>query len=215
MSTIVLIRAGCTDYEDAHRLLGNLSVPLNARGTGQIREIVQRLQQQQVSLEVILTSPENPASGTAHEVARAFPRLKVKQLEELRNVNQGLWQGLPENDVRRRFPRFFRSGKEDPTAICPPEGETLSDACQRLESVLCRALRRYRVFAVVAPEPLASVIRCTVQHRRMRMTDCLCGEESGELVQVLQSSSFEAAGFAGVTESCGEFVPLSGQGTET
>jgi len=76
-------------------------------------------------------------------------------------------------------------------------------------------LRRYRVFAVVAPEPLASVIRCTVQHRRLRMTDCLCGEQSGELVQVLQSSSFEAAGFAGVTEGCGEFVPLSGQGAET
>lgn len=107
MSTIVLIRAGCTDYEDAHRLLGNLSVPLNARGTGQVREIVQRLQQDQLPLEVILTSPENPASCTAHEVARAFPRLKVKQVEELRNVNQGLWQGLPENDVRRRFPRFF------------------------------------------------------------------------------------------------------------
>ena len=82
MSTIVLIRAGCTDYEDAHRLLGNLSVPLNARGTGQIREVVQRLQQQGLSPEVILTSPEDPACGTAHEVARAFPRLKVKELEE-------------------------------------------------------------------------------------------------------------------------------------
>ncbi|MFM7167458.1 MAG: histidine phosphatase family protein [Planctomycetaceae bacterium] len=215
MSTIVLIRAGCTDYEDAHRLLGNLSVPLNARGTGQIREVVQRVQQQGLSLEVILTSPEDPACGTAHEVARAFPRLKVKEQEELRNVNQGLWQGLPENDVRRRFPRFFRSGKEDPTAICPPEGETLSDACQRIEGVLSRALRRYRVFAVVAPEPLASVIRCTVLHRRMRMTECLCGTDTEELVQVLQSSSFESSGFAGVTESCGDCVPLPGQGAET
>jgi broad specificity phosphatase PhoE len=215
MSTIVLIRACCTDYEDAHRLLGNLSVPLNARGTGQVSEIVQQLRQQSISLEVILTSPEDPAACTAHAVARAFPRLKVRELDELRNVNQGLWQGLPENDVRRRFPRFFRSGKEDPTAICPPEGETLLDACQRLESVLSRALKRHSVFAVVAPEPLASVIRCTVQHRRLRMTDCLCGEESGTLVQVLQSSSFVSAGFAGLTESCGEFVPLTGQGAES
>ena len=93
--------------------------------------------------------------------------------------------------------------------------DLLLDACQRLESVLSRALKRHRVFAVVAPEPLASVIRCTVQHRRLRMTDCLCGEESGALVQVLQSSSFGSAGFAGLTESCGEFVPLTGQGAES
>jgi hypothetical protein len=49
----------------------------------------------------------------------------------------------------------------------------------------------------------------------MRMTECLCGDESEGLVQVLQSSSFAASGFAGVTESCGDCVPLPGQGAET
>ena len=195
MSTIVLIRAGSTDYDAEHRLLGTLDVPLNDHGQAEVVKIVDELQRRGIRLELLLTSPANPASGTAYAVATALGGVKVRELEELQNVNQGLWQGLPESEVRRRFPKFFRSGKEDPTAICPPEGETLSDACQRLEEVLCRAIRRHRVLAVVAPEPLATVIRCTLQHRRPRVTDCLCGEESGELLQVLESTCFEASGF--------------------
>ena len=86
------------------------------------------------------------------------------------------------------------------TAICPPEGETLSDACQRLERVLSKAMRKYDVLAVVAPEPLATVIRCTLQHRRPHVTACLCGEESNELVQILESTTFEAAHFVAAEE---------------
>lgn len=195
MSTVVLIRAGCTDYDDQHRVLGTLDMPVNQRGQEQIREIVRRLQASGVKVEVVLTSPDDPASGTAHAIADTQPGVKVKELEELRNVNQGLWQGLPESDIRKRFPRLFKAGKEDVTEICPPEGETLSDACQRLERVLCKAIRKYKVFAIVAPEPLATVIRCTLQHRRPSKAACLCGEESSELIQIVQSTTFEPGNF--------------------
>lgn len=209
MSTIVLIRAGSTDYNAEHRLLGMLDVPLNDRGRAEVVKIVDELQRRGIRPELLLTSPVNPASGTGHAVATALGGLKVRELPELQNVNQGLWQGLPEAEVRRRFPRFFRTGKEDPTAICPPEGETLSDACQRLEEVLCRAIRRYQVLAIVAPEPLATVIRCTLQHRRPRMTDCLCGEDSGELLQVLETNCFEASGFSASGDASPDEEPAS------
>ena len=166
MSTVILIRAGSTDYDEQHRVLGTLDMPVNNRGVEQIREINGQLAAKGIKLQAILTSPEDPACGTAHAVAEFQGGVKVKEMDELRNVNQGLWQGLPESDIRKRFPRLFKSGKEDVTAICPPEGETLSDACQRLERVLSKAMRKYDVLAVVAPEPLATVIRCTLQHRR-------------------------------------------------
>jgi broad specificity phosphatase PhoE len=197
MSTVVLIRAGCTDYDEQHRLMGMLDMPVNERGVEQIREISRQLHSKGIRLQAILTSPDDPACGTAHGIAETQPGAKVKELDELRNVNQGLWQGLPESDIRRRFPRLFRTGKEDATAICPPEGETLSDACQRLERALSKAIRKYDVLAIVAPEPLATVIRCTLQHRRPPVTACLCGEDSQELVQVIQSASFESAHFLG------------------
>ncbi len=200
MSTVILIRAGSTDYDEQHRVLGTLDMPVNNRGVEQIREINGQLAAKGIKLQAILTSPEDPACGTAHAVAEVQGGVKVKEMDELRNVNQGLWQGLPESDIRKRFPRLFKSGKEDVTAICPPEGETLSDACQRLERVLSKAMRKYDVLAVVAPEPLATVIRCTLQHRRPHVTACLCGEESNELVQILESTTFEAAHFAAFEE---------------
>ena len=200
MSTVVLIRAGSTDYDAQHRLMGTLDMPVNERGVEQIREINRLLLAKGIRLQAILTSPDDPACGTAHGIAEVQPGAKLKELEELRNVNQGLWQGLPESDIRKRFPRLFKSGKEDVTAICPPEGETLSDACHRLERALTKAMRKYEVFAVVAPEPLATVIRCTLQHRRPPVTACLCGEDAQDLVQVIQSASFESAHFVGSEE---------------
>jgi broad specificity phosphatase PhoE len=200
MSTVVLIRAGFTDYDDHHRVLGTLDMPVNERGVEQIREINRQLLAKGIRLQAILTSPDDPACGTAHAIAEVQPGAKVKELDELRNVNQGLWQGLPESDIRKRFPRLFRSGKEDVTAICPPEGETLSDACQRLERVIAKAMRKHEVLGIVAPEPLATVIRCTLQHRRPHVTACLCGEESQELVHVLESTTFEAAHFVAAEE---------------
>lgn len=195
MSTVVLIRAGCTDYDDQHRVLGTLDMPVNQRGQEQIREIIQKLHASGIRVEVVLTSPDDPASGTAHAVAATQAGVKVKELDELRNVNLGLWQGLPESDIRKRFPRLFRTAKEDSTEICPPEGETLSDACQRLERVLCKAIRKYKAFAIVAPEPLATVIRCTLQHRRPSKSACLCGEELSDLLQIIECNTFESANF--------------------
>jgi broad specificity phosphatase PhoE len=195
MSTVVIMRAGCTDYDEQHRVLGTLDMPINEKGMAQVREISGILQQKGIRLQAILTSPEDPAHCTAKKVSEALGGVRLRELDELRNVNQGLWQGLPESDIRKRFPRLFRTGKENVTAICPPEGETLSDACFRLERALSKAMRKYDVFGIVAPEPLATVIRCTLQHRRPPVTACLCGEESTELIQIIESSTFAAAGF--------------------
>lgn len=205
MATVVLIRAGSTDYDEQHRLLGTLDMPVNQRGAEEIRRAVELLRQRGIRLEAILTSPEDPACGTALAVAEAQPGAKVKELDELRNVNQGLWQGLPESDIRRRFPKLFRNARDSSVSICPPEGETLSDACQRLAGVLSKAIRKYAVFAVVAPEPLATVIRCTLQHRQPRVTACLCGEEQTELVQMIETNAFDVAQFlAGECQNAAE-----------
>ncbi len=195
MATVVLIRAGSTDYDDQHRLLGTLDMPINQRGLEEIRATAKLLAERGIRLEAIYTSPDDPACSTAHAIADTQTSAKVREVDDLRNVNQGLWQGLPESDVRRRFPKLFRSAKDNSLSICPPEGETLSDACQRLTRVISKAIRRHSVFAVVAPEPLATVIRCTLQHRQPRATACLCGEEHSELVQIIETNTFDAAHF--------------------
>lgn len=196
MSTIVLIRPGRTDYDDQSRLLGNLEMPMNDRGLDDVEKIIRQLQQDGVQLEAILTSDVDPSCSTARLIAEALKGAKVRELDELRNVDQGLWQGLPEADVRKRYPRFFRTGREKPQSICPPEGETLSEACHRIQKVLNKAIRKYDVFAIIVPEPVATVIRCTLQQRCPDVSACLCGEEKRPLVEYLQSAEFDSDWFA-------------------
>jgi len=195
MSTVVLIRPGETDYDEQSRLLGTLDMPMNEAGMRQVEQIVRHLQQEGVRLQAIYASPCDPASSTAKAIAEAQEGAKVKSLEELRNVNQGLWQGLPEEDVRERYPQFFRNGREKPQTICPPEGETLGAACERVRKVLNKAIRKHDVLAVVVPDPIASVIRCTLQERGIAVSSCLSGEEISATVELFETESFESAAF--------------------
>lgn len=195
MSTIVLIRPGETDYDDQSRLLGTLEMPLNDAGLENVTAIVRHLQQEDIRLECIYTSPVDPACRTARAIAEALNGLKVKEVDELRNVDQGLWQGLPEADVRKRYPQFFRNGKEKPQTIRPPEGETLGDACERIQKVINKAIRKFKVLAVVVPEPIASVIRCTLQERGIAVACCLSGENDRDAVECFETEGFEPGYF--------------------
>lgn len=203
MSTIVLIRPGSTDYNQQSRLLGALEMPMNAAGLEEVQAIVRQLQASQVRLDAILASPAEPACGTARAIAESQHGAKVKELDELRNVDQGLWQGLPEADVRKRYPKVFRSGREKPQTICPPEGESLGDACERIQKVLNKAIRKYKVFAVVVADPIATVIRCTLQERCPSVASCLCGEDDCETIEFFESNSFDSHSFL-QSELCAE-----------
>ena len=95
MSKVILIRPGRTDYDAQSRLLGSLEMPMNDRGLEDVEAIIRQLQQDGVRPEMIYTCPCDPACSTARLIAESLKGTKVRQLTELRNVNQGLWQGLP------------------------------------------------------------------------------------------------------------------------
>ena len=103
MSTVVLIRPGLTDYDEQSRVLGTLEMPMNEKGLEQVEGIVRHLQREDVQLEAIFASPFDPCCSTARAIAEAQKGIKVKELDELRNVDQGLWQGLPEAALRHLF----------------------------------------------------------------------------------------------------------------
>ncbi|MEQ9406790.1 MAG: histidine phosphatase family protein [Fuerstiella sp.] len=203
MSIIALIRPGCTDYTQQSRLLGTLEMPMNEQGLEEVQDIIRQLQQKDIRLEAIFTSPIDPACSTARAIAESQPDAKIKELDELRNVDQGLWQGLPEADVRKRYPKVFRSGRERPQTICPPQGESLGDACERIQKVLNKAIRKYRSFALVVADPIATVIRCTLQERCPTVASCLCGEHTRDSVELFEAASFDSGSFL-KSEQCAE-----------
>ena len=155
MCTIVLIRPGCTDFDEQQRIQGTLDLPLNVRGEQQVQQLVRDLQA--VPLEIIFTSPSEPARSTAQYLG-ANLGTPVKELEGLENLDHGLWQGLPIDDIRRKHPKVFRQWQESPEMVCPPEGEMLVEVVDRVQHTLARQLRKKGAYAIIAPEPVATII---------------------------------------------------------
>ena len=61
----------------------------------------------------------------------------------------------------------YRQWQEQPETVCPPQGETLIAAKQRVQALVAKLLKKHktdRLVAVVVPEPLASVIRNVLRH---------------------------------------------------
>lgn len=159
MKQLALIHAGTTEYAKQGRIQGTLDVPLSEDGRKQVAELASQLRE--LGATTIYSAPGQASRQTA-ELLAAELGLKVKTLEKLTNVDQGLWQGLLVDDVRTKQPKVFRQWLEHPETVCPPEGETIPRACQRVSESLSKLVKKQKpdtTIMLVAPDPLASVVR--------------------------------------------------------
>lgn len=164
MSTFV-IRPGETDFEAQDRLQGVLNLPLTERGHAQVDEIIDTLKA--AELEVVYASPTEPALATARRIAEELD-IPLKVIDGLPNLDLGHWQGLTRAEIRHKQPRVFRQWEEVPESVCPPSGEPCTEALERVSKALRKPLRRGGNFAIVAPEPLATVVSAVIRGDRPR-----------------------------------------------
>ena len=164
MVRIVLIRPGSTDYDQEQRIQGTLDVPLNEEGNAEVDRLIDALRPLQ--LDVVYAPGCQPAMATAEAIAKALD-VKLKKLDRMHNLNQGLWQGMLIDEVRRKQPKVYRQWQEKPQCICPPEGEMLDQAEDRVRASMTKLLKRHKegVVGLVVPEPLASLVRGYLLHQ--------------------------------------------------
>ena len=139
MDQIVLIRPGTTDYHLDKRILGRLDVPLNAEGNREVVRLIEELRP--LHLEAVYSADCRPAVQTAEAIAEALD-IKLRKLDLLKNLDYGLWQGMKIEEVRVKQPKVYRQWQESPEFVCPPEGEMLSQAEDRVRSCVTRLLKR-------------------------------------------------------------------------
>ncbi len=159
MIQIVLIHPGSTDYDEQGRIQGTLDIPLNEQGTSEVQRIIQDVSK--LGITTIYCGPCQSACQTALALSEALGA-KLKKLDTLSNIDHGLWQGMLIEDVKHKQPKVFRQWQEQPETICPPEGERLSQAQERVEAALTKILKKHKqggTIALVVPEPLASVVQ--------------------------------------------------------
>jgi probable phosphoglycerate mutase len=159
MLQIALIRPGTTDFDEQGRIQGTLDIPLNEQGRQQVGRMIGELAE--LGIDTVYCSESQPAIESAEMLAVALGA-KIKRLSNMQNLDHGLWQGMLVEEVRLKQPKVYRQWQEQPDCICPPEGEMLSAARSRVQGAMSKVVKKHRsgTVAVVAPEPLASLIRC-------------------------------------------------------
>lgn len=163
MLSIVLIRPGSTDYDVQQRIQGSLDIPLNEQGIAEASQTAQSLGDK--GIELVYAPVSQPSLQTAEIIAKALG-IKRKKIEKLENLHQGLWEGMLIEDVRVKQPKVYRQWQEQPEIVCPPEGEMLGEADERVRAAVTKLLKRHKqgVIGLVLPEPLLSLARRFITH---------------------------------------------------
>jgi broad specificity phosphatase PhoE len=187
MANVILIRPGSTLYDEENRVQGILDIPLSERGRSEALRLADVLAatEEGSSLTALYCGPSENAVRTAEILGKALG-LRPKRIDEFRNLDQGLWQGLQVDEIKRRNSRLFRQWIEDPRTICPPQGETVEEAIARVRTALKPLCRRHAEegFGLVVGEPLARLIACFLKRmERPQLEDQLpcCGVERIEI----------------------------------
>ncbi|MCA9303159.1 MAG: histidine phosphatase family protein [Phycisphaerales bacterium] len=157
--TIVLVRTGPTDWDESGRLIGGTDLPMSTQGEQQFRDAIRASVDSAESPKIssILTSSEE-AALKASAILNHGHDAKIRELDGLCNVGLGLWEGVLATELEERCKTAYREWADSPMRITPPEGETMTEAQDRLVSSLIKGLSKSKgdhpVVAVVL-RPLA------------------------------------------------------------
>lgn len=157
---LFLIRHGRTDWSDQKRYCGKSDIPLNERGRAQTRELGEKLRGHEV--HKIYASSMQRAVQSAHIVFAGRP---VEQIEELREMSFGLWDGLTHQEIMSRDPQIYNEWLENPLRVTPPEGESLTALARRVREGLAKVLdgNHAKTVALFTHGGPIKIILCDVQ----------------------------------------------------
>ena len=160
---VVLVRPGSTDLDDQGRIKGTLNIPLSPNGETEVRKTAEQLLG--IEIEAIFCSPCLAAQQTAQQLSHDG-KIKVKIEDNLVNLDHGLWHGKRIKELKETQPKLFKQWQDHPETVCPPGGETVEVVRKRVVRMLNRVRRKYKkgFIAIVAPEPLSSIIRSAVEN---------------------------------------------------
>ena len=159
---VALIPCGITEWHEEGRLLGRVELPLTSAGQEKCAEWGRCLGA--VGLECIFHAPDELATRTAEVLARQLA-VPTKPVDDLLEVDVGLWAGLTESQLKTRFASAHRELREAPLNVSPPGGESLSDAAERVCTCVRKQIRKNGKRAIgVVLRPLGfAIVKCALE----------------------------------------------------
>ena len=135
---LLLVRHGKTKWNIAGLSQGQADLELDEEGRREARAVALALRDEDIKL--IYSSPLSRALKTAEEINR-FHRVEIRILEELKELDIGVFDGLSVDEIKRRYGeemrRFWEGGDY---TVRIPGGESLQELYDRARRGLDRIL---------------------------------------------------------------------------
>lgn len=128
MATILLMRHGEIPQREPRRFVGQTDLPLTPRGREQAQSWAETLAG--LPLAGAWCSDLSRCVDTAR-LALSQSGLRAQTLQALREVDLGQWEGLTEDEVRRRYPGEHERRGADLAGVAPEGGENFSQVQER------------------------------------------------------------------------------------
>ena len=157
-TTLLLIRHGQTDWNREGRYTGQSDIPINERGKEQARQVAAQLQE--MPPDVIISSDLIRARTTAEIIAAPY-NLPVHTDPRLREIDQGVWEGMTFSDIKAKYAAEFAARSADPLSVAPPGGETVGQVRERVLAAVTDITRRHagKRVAIVAHGLALAIIK--------------------------------------------------------
>lgn len=129
MTKILLIRHGHVEGIEPARFRGRADVPLTDRGASEASAAAQYIASTWSPTKVY-TSPMKRCVDTGDAIAQAC-RVKTEVLDDLNDMDYGLWQWRSLEEVRRTEPELFTTWFTTPQFMRFPNGESFQELIAR------------------------------------------------------------------------------------
>lgn len=120
---------------------GQTDAELSDEGLEQSERIFEYLKKENVTR--IFSSPLKRATELATFLKEQL-NLPLELKDELREINIGVWRGLPEKEVKETYPKLWEAWINKPEITRIPEGEPLSDVQRRASRSISQAINNNR-----------------------------------------------------------------------
>lgn len=163
-TSAILVPWALTDWRSAGRHATRTPVEINEQGHQQVADWARVISQS--APQYIYALAKGPSQQTAQELAK-YLKIKVRKTDKLDEVNLGLWEGLTPVQLKKRFPKVYKQWRDNPMSICPPEGEELGQAIDRLIGKIHKLATRHEgnCMAVVLGPLAFAALRCHLEDK--------------------------------------------------
>jgi len=171
LTHLCLIRHGQTNWNLEGRYQGQSDISLNSLGREQAYKLT--LQLEKYKFSAIFSSDLDRAKETA-EIISSQLHVPIYIDPRLREINQGEWEGLRIEEIKKRYKGYFDRLLVDSSEIQLPGGESISEVSKRVNSALNDISKQF---------PDANII---ISSHGLSLATVICSVEGFPLMQAFQ-----------------------------